>query len=268
MKRLFFLTAIPCMGLLLAFQQPVYRLIKKIPIEAYFLGTDNIGNAYVLSNAHDLIKYKPDGSFYSTQNIKVNGSISSIDVSNTLQVNLFYRNLNRVVILDNLLAIRGEVNLQELGIVQASTSARSFDNGVWVFDMTDLQLKKIDKDLKRITQQSGNVRMFTEKGSILNPNFILDNGSRVFVNNPSSGILVFDVFAQYLKTIPLKGLDHFQVLNEELIYFADKQLNSYHLTSAHKATIAIPDTTDVLDVRLEKDRLYLLQKNGLTLYAY
>lgn len=267
MKRLVFFV-LPLLFVLVAFQQPVYTLIRHIPVEAYFLGTDNLGNAYVLSNAHDLNKYKPDGSFYSTQNIKVNGNISSIDVSNTLQVNLFYRNLNRVVILDNLLAVRGEVNLQDLGIVQASASARSFDNGIWVFDNTDLQLKKIDKDLKRITQQSGNVRMYAEKGIPVQPNFIIDNGSRVFVNNPAGGILVFDVFAQYLKTIPLTGLDHFQVLNDELIYFENNRLNTYHLATARKDIISLPDSTDVLDARVEKNRLYLLRKNGLTLYAY
>lgn len=265
-KILFLLLGFALTGL--SFQQPTYRLIKQIPLEAYFLGTDNIGNAYVLSMEHDLNKYRPDGSFYTTQNIKVNGNISSIDVSNVLQVNLFYRNLNKVVILDNLLAFRGEVLFQNLGIVQASASARSFDNGIWVFDQSDLQLKKIDKDLKKITQQSGNVRMFTERGTELNPNFILDNGQRVYVNNALSGILVFDIFAQYIKTIPLKGLDHFQVMNDQLVYYQNGKLQRYNLRTFKTANITMPDTVGVLDARLEKDRLYLLKKNGVTLYAY
>ena len=131
-----------------SFSEPAYRLIKTIETDAEVCATDNIGCVYLLTSSHDLNKYKPDGSFMTTQNIKSNGLISSIDVSNTLQVNLFYRNLNKVVLLDNLLAFRGEIKLQDLGIVQASASARSFDNGIWVFDMNDVQVKKIDKDLK------------------------------------------------------------------------------------------------------------------------
>jgi hypothetical protein len=259
---------IACCFLLLAMQQPEYRMVANIPTTAYYLTTDNLGNAYVMTNSHDLNKYKSDGSYLTTQNFKASGLMTSVDVSNTLQVNLFYKALNKVIILDNVLAFRGEVQLRNLGIIQATACARSFDNGLWVFDASDLLLKKIDKDLKQITEQSANVRLLVEKGTTLAPDFIVDDASRVYVNNPETGILVFDIFAQYIKTIPLKGLNHFQVNGQELIYYKDGKLYSYNLRTSIQTTRELPDTTDVLDARLEKDRLYLLKKNGLTLYAY
>lgn len=259
---------IACSFLLLAMQQPEFRLITHIPSEAYYLTTDNLGNAYVMTNGHDLNKYKSDGGYLTTQNFKASGLITSVDVSNTLQVNLFYKALNKVIILDNVLAFRGEVQLRNLGIVQATACARSFDNGLWVFDASDVLLKKIDKDLKQVTEQSANVRLLVQKGTTLAPDFIVDDATRVYVNNPETGILVFDVFAQYIKTIPLKGLHHFQVNGHELIYYKNGQLHRYNLRTAIQIPIELPDTTDVLDARLEKERLYLLKKNGLTLYAY
>ena len=53
---------IACSFLLLALQQPEYRLVAHIPAEAYYLTTDNLGNAYVMTNGHDLNKYKADGT--------------------------------------------------------------------------------------------------------------------------------------------------------------------------------------------------------------
>ncbi|MFA7380890.1 MAG: hypothetical protein WC150_10525 [Bacteroidia bacterium] len=254
--------------LLVAFQQPGFQKIVEVPCEAYYLTTDNLGNAYVMTTGHDLNKYKPDGSYSTTQNFKANGSITSVDVSNTMQINVFYKPLNKVIILDNVLAFRGELLLRNLGITQATACARSFDNGLWVFDASDLLLKKIDKDLKQVTEQSPNVRLFVEKGKTLAPDFIFDDASRVYVNNPETGILVFDIFAQYIKTIPVKGLHHFQVIGNELIYFRNNHLQRYNLRSSIQTVLQLPDTTDLLDARLEKERLYLLKKNGLTLYAY
>jgi hypothetical protein len=128
-------------------QQPVpydtaFTFIKAIPIEAKDIQTDRLGNIYAISKTNQLYKYSPDGKLLSTLNYKYLGNISFVDATNPLEIYVFYKELNLVVFLDNNLAYRGEIRLTDFNIGQAAAIARSFDNGIWIFDLADMQLKK------------------------------------------------------------------------------------------------------------------------------
>ncbi len=125
--------------------------------------------------------------------------------------------------LDNNLAYRGELSLTNYSIGQASAIACSFDNGIWIFDLADMQLKKIDKDGSNL-QTSGNIRQYTSANCAVS--YLYDNDDRVFVNDSANGIFMFDVFATYIKTIPIKGCDEIKVINNELFYH---QTNTFSL---------------------------------------
>ena len=92
-----------------------------------------------MSPTNQLYKYNYSGKVLATLNYNYNGNISSIDVSNPMEIYVFYKEINRVLLLDNNLAYRGELDLTKLNITQAAAIARSFDNGIWVFDLGDLQ---------------------------------------------------------------------------------------------------------------------------------
>ena len=65
--------------------------------------------------------------------------------------------------------------------------------------------------------------------------------------------------------IPIKGLTRFQISSEELIYFKDGKLKSYNLKTLAEGEINLP-TTDILDARTEKEKLYLLNSKSLNIY--
>jgi hypothetical protein len=77
-------------------------------------------------------------------------------------------------------------------------------------------------------------------GQSLHPNFLLEREQTVFVNDPTVGVLVFDIFGQYRKTIPLLGLTEFQVMGDQLIYVKDGQLWSFHLTALLEQPFTLP----------------------------
>ncbi|OYU97432.1 MAG: hypothetical protein CFE21_03830 [Bacteroidetes bacterium B1(2017)] len=245
--------------------EPVWKLITKIEINSKELQTDRIGNLYVVSNTNQLYKYDVNGKLVSTLNYAYLGNISSVDASNPMELYLFYKELNAVVFLDNNLAYRGRLNLSDAGITQSSAACRSYSNGIWVFDMGDLQLKKLNKD-GSLSQASGNVLQFAQSKN-LNPCQILDNGSRVFVNDTSEGILVFDVFANYLKTIPIKGKESIRVMEKELYYLNQNKLISYKFSTMMRDTLTLPELNGE-KFSVEKERLYLKNVGGISLYSY
>ena len=90
----------------------------------------------------------------------------------------------------------------------------------------------------------------------------------LFVNEPDIGILVFDIFGTYIKTLLIKGLSQFQVHQDQLIYFKDGICHSYHLKTLQEGQILLPDVQGIKAISIEKERLFLLRENHLDLYAY
>jgi hypothetical protein len=249
------------------FQNPKsnFTLIKSIPIEAKDIQTDRLGNVFIITKTNQLYKYSADGKLLSTLNYTYLGNISSIDPTNPLEVYVFYKELNLVLFLDNNLAYRGEMDLSDYGIGQAASVARSYDNGLWVFDIGDMQLKKMSKN-GDVLQSSGNVKQFVNAS--VSPNYMYDNNDRVFVNDSTIGILVFNVFTSYIKTIPIKGCDDFKLIEDEIFYNKDGKLLKYHLKTFTESIFQLPDTTFTQEISIEKERLYLLKQSSVDIYSY
>ena len=263
MKRL--LSGVLAIILLGSLKPADYTLLKTIEVNGNYFVTDNLGNSFVLSNSNDINKYDKDGKHIQTQNFKILGSLTTMDASNPFELYLFYQSQNKLVFLDNMLSKRGELDFNRGNFVQLTAAARSYDNGAWIFDLEDLQLKRVDKELK-VVAKSGNVKAFTNAD--LNPNFILDNQNHVYLNDPDVGILVFDIFANYSKTLPLKGLTNFQIIDKDLYYFKAGKLNKYSLLTYENEEIPLPESEGILNVRIEKNRLYVLKDKQLNLYAF
>lgn len=245
--------------------EPNWQFLFRIEAEAKMIETDRMGNIYLVTKTNQLYKYNAQGVLQGTLNYAYLGNISQIDASNPLEIYLFYRELNALVFLDNNLAFRGRLNLGDVGIIQASAAARSYSNGIWVFDQGDLQLKKMAKD-GSLLQASGNSLQFAQNKN-LSPTRIIDNGDKIFANDSSEGILVFDLFANYIKTVPIKGQETIKIMGESLFFMDETKLMSYQLKQYRRDTLALPQVANK-SFSIEKERLYLLNEKGINVYQY
>ncbi len=242
-----------------------FQLIKSISIDAKDIQTDRIGNLYIITKSNQLYKYDSKGNLLGTLNYKYLGNINFIDASNPFELYVFYKELNEILFLDNNLAYRGEILLNDYGISQSSAIARSFDNGIWVFDNGDLQLKRMSKNGAAL-QMSGNIKQFVNGN--LQPNFIYDNNDQVFVNDSNVGILVFNVFANFIKTIPIKHCSTIKIIEDDLFYNQSGKLMKYNLKTFTQSEFQLPDTTYIQQISIEKERLFLLKPNSVDIYSY
>ncbi|MES2655320.1 MAG: hypothetical protein V4620_07015 [Bacteroidota bacterium] len=201
------------------------KLKSSFKLSAKYIQADELGNIYVVSATNQLYKYDQSGKILATLNYNYSGNITSIDASNPMELYVFYKEINRVIFLDNNLAYRGEIDLTKSNIIQASSVARSYDNGLWVFDLGDLQLKKLDKEGKQY-QSSGNIKQFCNFNFV--PNYLADNGKQVILSNDSV-ILFFDVFASYTRTLKVNNATTLQLGTEYLFHTSANHVNMIDL---------------------------------------
>ncbi|HQI44707.1 MAG TPA: hypothetical protein PLC59_01325 [Bacteroidales bacterium] len=239
-----------------------YSIIKTIPSDASFITTDNLGNLYLVQN-NEVLKYDNNGSLLKTYSNKISRNINFMDVTNPLQILLFDKDFRQIIFLDNMLSpINDPIVLDDIEMIQPLLVCTSYENGFWVYDHQNFQIIRFDKNRKK-TNQSGNI--YQDSGIHLNPNFMMESGNRVFVNNPDTGIFVFDKYGTYDKLIPLKNLSSFQIMNQEIIFFKNNHLVKFNIKSFEEQIMEMPFNNAIMG-RFEKNRLFLQDSVSINIY--
>ena len=234
--------------------------------DGFFLTTDFLQNAYVITNDNSLVKVDSSGAVLFTYNQNRYGKLQFVDATNPLKLVLSYPDYGTVVMLDNTLSEVGVIPLRQSGILSySSVCFSSQDNNIWFFDTQDYKLKKMDNNNNIIIESSD---MFALIGKAIHPVFMQEKDQYIYLSDPQVGIVVFDIYGTYYQTLPLLDLTKFQVMADQLFFQKGPQLQSLQLKTLEEKNIPFPDGIDPLDVRIEQDRLYLLKKEGLDIYRY
>lgn len=242
-----------------------HTLLWKKKLEANTIVADKLGNIIAVNN-DQLIKLKPDGSVYRVYSNKQLGTITSIDVSNPLKILLFYQPFARILFLDNTLTENGSpIYLDQLELEQASAVCSSFDNGFWVFNQIDFCLYRYNQNLQ-LTNSTKNINQFLNQKPMVN--FMLEYENRLYLNDSRIGILVFDIFGTYLKTIPIKNISRFQLRNDRIIYSPDSIVYcAFDTRTLQIDTLAIPEK-DIISASWIENNLFLLKRDTLSAYHF
>lgn len=225
---------------------------------------DELGYLYLITNRNELIRYTPNlVEQYAYSNERL-GSITSVDANNPLKLLLFYENYQTIIMLDNLLGDIGRYNLFDLGFNDVEAVGISNDNNVWLYDPIDYKLKKIDNSGKLLVES---ITMYNEGLEYIRPDFLVEKGNKVFLYDKNHGFYLFDNLGQYLYSIPMKEIDSYQVVSENMILFLkDEIIHNYDLVYKSQQTykpISEYTKSDIDDVLFTKKYIYLRDGNGV-----
>lgn len=227
-----------------------------------YIWTDNLQNLYIIHESAIEMHTATGEMRYENSQLNL-GRITSVDLNFSLKPMLFFGDQNVVVILDNTLSMQGNpVRLNEYQLNWVTAAAKSIDNHFWFFDMQNFELVRTDHSFNKI-RSSGNISQMLQVD--IQPNFIVEHDNWVYVNNPETGILVFDIFGTYFKQIPIKGLNTFQVTERNIIYFQENRLHQYDLMTFETGEIVLPEN-NVRGARVSKDLLYLSGDHQISVY--
>lgn len=244
-----------------SFRAPEYRKVAVIPVQSSFITSDDLGNCYIV-RSNMLEKYSDTGTLMKTYSNKNFGDITHVDVSNPMKPMIFYKDFAQVVLLDNTLSLNGEpIRLEERGFQDVQLVSQSRDNGLWLYTAQNAELIRLSEQLV-VTHRTGNLRQLL--GINITPAFLMENNNRIFLGT-AEGVLVFDAFGTYYKTVPLAQLQSFQVQEDVLVYSRDGKLHSYDIKTLDVQTFPLPDST-ALSVRIEKQRMYARTAKSVDIY--
>lgn len=247
------------------FSQPLsYKHIKTIPVIATFLSSDKLGNCYIVNDKHEVMKISRNGEILYNYTEKSLGRISFVGTTNPLKILIYYPDYSTIITVDNTLSQTGRINLFELGSNSVSAACVALDNNIWIYDEVLFKLRKFD-DKFTIVAESEDLNV--QLGFAVHAHYLYEKDNYLYLNDPDTGIFVFDAYGTFYKTIPLKGLNYFQKVQDQLVYFKDGKLWSYHLLTFATEEIALPEG-EAINAVIEKDRLFVLRKNQLDVYSY
>ncbi|CAN5389193.1 hypothetical protein BH09BAC5_BH09BAC5_15040 [soil metagenome] len=235
-----------------------------VKLTADKITTDNLGNVYTIKS-ESISKYDSLGILQKSFSNKNFGAITSADATNALRIVLFYKDFNRIVTLDNTLSQNGQpIALENIGFPLVTLVAAAHENGFWIYDQQNFELVFLNRNLKP-EHRTGNLSQLL--GINLQPNFILEKDNRLFLNNPQTGIMVFDIFGTYSKTIPVKNLNSFQVIDDAVLYYSENhlQMDFIKLNDHTDYNQPVGDSTTI-DMRMEQNAIFVLKENSLEIY--
>lgn len=169
------------------------------------------------------------------------GRISSVDVSNPLKVLVFFKDFGIVTVLDNTLSDVASIAMNEFGYDDVRAVAGSNDNNIWIYDAAQYQLIKIDNDGNELL---ASINLTELELNDLNPIDIVESGNKVYVVDEEIGIVVFDNFGQYIKLLPIAGLQEVYIDREVILYQRGKELISYNPKLIKNKSVDLSEITD------------------------
>ena len=240
-----------------------YEFVKSVEVTGDMHYSDPMGNVYVVKD-NALKKFSSSfmqAAYYTNTFL---GNIHSVDVSDPLRILLFYKDHNQIVWVDNFLSeIRSPVWLDALGIDQVELVCSSNQGGFWVFNSLNNQLQYYDVNLK-LVHESPTLNILT--GPEISPTFMIEKSRFLYLNVPGTGILVFDRFGNYSKTLPVEAPSAFQVTDQYIYFMTGGELFSYDLRTAELASLEIPLNSEFLKAELQPGLLFIYANKGYQVY--
>jgi hypothetical protein len=237
-------------------------LILKEVRETTCLEMDVKGNIFVADQSLTLYKYSLEGTLITNVSIKSYGELTSIDCSNPFEIYTFHKDQNIIVFYDNMLNVRGELRLNEHFFTNVSCIARSFDNQIWILDLSVFKLLKLNKSGEVLAESP---YLNNVLGGDLNTFKIWEYNNMVYVADSVVGIYEFDMYATYSTTYYIAHVTAAESYPGGFYLSCQNQLWAYQMLAREPRNlkVALPQVTYFTTANR---KMYYLYQNKIISY--
>jgi len=190
---------------------------------------DNRDQIFISSREGDLYLYDSKGNRLNYFSPPRQGRISQLEAAWTVNIFTFSEDLQEYRVLDRFLNPIAEHNFFDASINLAKAATFGNNNIVWVWDESDLSLKRIDY-LRNLVLDAQPLPLLTDSKN-LNILEMREFKNRLFVLAPEEGVFVFDNQGNLIRQINLKQVPNLSLYKDYLLWIENKHLNTYCLST-------------------------------------
>lgn len=227
-----------------------------------FFTKDVLDNMYVLTVTDQLKKMSSKGDSLAVfNNVKNYGKLSTIDVSNPLNIVVFYKGQNKVVFLDQFLHVKNTLILSKLGVLSASAVCLAFDGNIWVYDDFENKILRVSAEGKIMSATTNFREIFNALPTI---NWMQENNGLQYAYDSTQGVFAFDFYGSFKTLIPIKNWKFISVLKNKIMGWGQKHIQEYDMNAktiqSGKMTF---DASTIRQVVAAEKFIWILDDKGL-----
>jgi len=234
-----------------------------IKTNASFFTVDPLNNIFLIESGNIIRVDNKSGKkkHYSNPSI---GSFNLIDASNSLNVMGFIKNPGVIVFFDKNLTEKDIFDFRNFQFQEPpEMSCNSRQDGFWVYSAENWKFSRVDRKNNLLAETRP---MYMINQEFYKPCFMTEAKSKFYVSDKNNGIFVFDIFGGFLYNIPINNICYFQVRNDNLIYFKNKNLYFYNLLLQSKLSIELPIKNYKMGY-ITNEFIYILTNEELIVYS-
>lgn len=253
---------------LLCFSQAYGQAIvleRQVPLDSRAAtgSIDRAGNIYIADDKGSLFKMDSAGTLLHSYSPNRKGTIAYVEAWETLNVLLFYEDLQEYRLLNRFLTHVATKSFTPN--IFARLLAPSSDNNIWLFDDSDFALKKFNTGYNAL-------EIVTDLTGIVDANFqgehLREYQHLVFLADYHAGIYMFDNLGNYIRTLPFTQVGYFNFLQDKLYFLKDNKVHFYDLYTGEYSTLTTPSEQEYRFVLATDTRLYCVSRRALDIYTY
>lgn len=233
--------------------QPQTLRINKQVKDLY---VDNLNNYYLITATNQLIKYSANGdSIAAFNDVRKFGSLTAVDVTNPFKILLYYQDYSTLLVLDRFLNLKSTIDFRKQNILQVKAFALSYENNIWLYDELTGKIKKMD-DAGNLILESADMRVAL--GESLSPEYIIDNGGKLYLCDDEKGFFIFDYYGALQNQIPLTKWRFPSVENENIYGLVADAVNTYSIKTHIQHLLFSVNLQTLIKALYKNNQLYLL----------
>ena len=219
-------------------------------------GVDRFGNVYLLQGEEIVRIDAGSGVLYRFSDPSFD-SISYVDPFLSMDLLLYYRDFFTVQMLDNRLnPIINPIRLDEYGYYDVQWVKTTDQRSIWFYDQSTDKLIKWNVADQQPALESLNLSQTVKRE--VTPTYLLQTINNVYLNNQGRELLQFDLFGNFVRSLPIQTPDEFQVMNYKVYYLAAGELVIYDPALRQEKRIGLPDPGPWEKYQISEEYVYLL----------
>lgn len=201
---------------------------------------DEFENLYISNPTGQIYKFDKTGKLLLSYSPSQPQQVSFLEAFNTIRIFSFYKDLQEFNYFDRFLTFENSINFDQAIIGFARAACTSSDNSIWVFDDTDLNLKKYDPIAIKVLQSSNCTPLLDDSSHQINS--IKEYQNKVYLMDQGKGLLIFDNMGNYINKLSIDGLQSFSFFKNTLFALSKSKIIALDLYDKLEVTETINET--------------------------